>query len=58
MKKKYNTWRQNRRKYGSNAGILRIEEEDDTEVLVDIVTKEFRRLLRSLKEKGRIKDFN
>lgn len=53
MKKKYNTWRQNREKYGSEAGALRIEKLDDIEVLVDIETKELRRDLRSLKEKGK-----
>lgn len=53
MKKKYNTWRQNRRRYGSNAGVLRIEKTDETELLVDIVSKELRHSLKSLGKKGK-----
>lgn len=53
MKKKYNTWRQNRERYSSNAGVLRIEKTDETELLVDIVSKELRHSLKSLGEKGK-----
>lgn len=53
MKKKYNTWRQNRKRYGSDAGVLRIKEIDETELLVDIVSKELRHSLKSLGEKGK-----
>lgn len=53
MKKKYNTWRQNREKYQSNAGVLRISKIDDAELFIDIITKELRHSLKSLGEKGK-----
>lgn len=52
MKKEYNTWRKNREKYGSEFGVLRIDEIEKEE-LIQVLDKEIRRAITALKDKGK-----